>query len=94
MNDFIMYKLLSLISKKTSIGTMFKLGYSYSNIVTWYLELETDGYVVIENDEHMSLTALGEKKMLELEKNRKNFDWGKLEQYKIKKKSLEDIYLP
>lgn len=94
MNEIIMFKLLDLIDKKTSIGTLFKLGYSYSNIVKWYLELELDGYVFDENGEYKYLTSMGKRKLKELKEKNNYESIGRLEQYRVLKKSIEEIYLP
>lgn len=94
MNEYVMYKLLNLINEKASIGTLFKLGYSYSNIIQWYFELEQRGYVENVEDEYRILTEIGKQKLKELEKQERKHFIGKLEQYCIVKNSLEDIYLP
>lgn len=94
MDDKIIYKLLSQISENGSIGILFKLGYSYSNIVNWYFDLEKYGYVVTDEDGDRVLTTLGKQKLRELEKKGMKKDIGKLEQYKMVKKPLEDVYLP
>jgi len=94
MNEHVMYLLLKLIEEKASIGTLFKLGYSYSKIIKWYYELQSNGLICNVNNEYRSLTIDGKKKLKELEKKVSKRDIGKLEQYRIKKNSLEDIYLP
>lgn len=94
MNENVMYKLLNSVDTKASLGELFKLGYSYSSIVLWYFELEQDGYINDEYDECKTLTNKGKKKLAEL-KNKKHIDTiGKLEQYRIPQKPIEEIYLP
>ena len=63
-------------------------------IIKWYYELQSNGYIIDVNNEYRSLTIGGKKKLKELEKKVRKCDIGKLEQYRIKKNSLEDIYLP
>jgi len=94
MNEFAMYKLLDLINRKETIGVMLKLGYSYSNIAKWFSDLEDLGYIYTEGDISKFITKKGKNKLCELEKKYKNKDIGKLEQYKTKQMSLEEIYLP
>lgn len=94
MEEYVMYKLLDLINKKETIGSMFKLGYSYSNIAKWFTELEDLEYIYTEGDVCKFITHKGMNKLSDLEKRYKNRTIGKLEQYKIKKMELEEIYLP
>lgn len=94
MNEFVMYKLLDLIDRKETVGVMLKLGYSYSSIVKWYLCLEDLGYIYTEGDISKFITQKGKNKLADLERKYKNKGIGKLEQYKIKQITLEEIYLP
>ena len=92
MIDNVMYKLLNLVDTKASIGELFKLGYSYSSIVSWYFELEQKGYIHDESDDYRTLTTAGKRKLAEL-KSKKNIDMiGKLEQYRVEKNQLK-IYI-
>ncbi len=94
MDEFVMYKLLDSIYKKETISAMFKLGYSYSSVIKWFSDLENLGYIFIEDDVSKFITKKGENKLIELEKKYKNRAIGKLEQYKTRKMSLEEVYLP
>lgn len=94
MNEFVIYKLLDLISRKETIGVMLKLGYSYSSIVKWFSYLEDLEYIYTEGDISKFITQKGKNKLSELERKYKNKDIGKLEQYKTKQMTLEEIYLP
>lgn len=94
MDEFVMYKLLDSIYKKETISAMFKLGYSYSSVIKWFSDLENLGYIFIEDDASKFITKKGENKLIELEKKYKNRAIGKLEQYKTRKMSLEEVYLP
>ena len=94
MDEFVMYKLLDSIYKKETISAMFKLGYSYSSVIKWLSDLENLGYIVIEDDVNKFITKKGENKLVELERKYKNRAIGKLEQCKIRKMSLEEVYLP
>lgn len=94
MNEFVMYKMLKLISNKESIGALFKLGYSYSSVVSWFSILEELEYIYFEDDSSKFITQKGKSKLSELERKYKNKDIAKLEQYKTKKMLLEEIYLP
>ena len=94
MDEFVMYKLLDSIYKKETISVMLKLGYSYSSVIKWFSDLENLGYIFIEDDVSKFITQKGENKLIQLEKKYKNRTIGKLEQYKTKKMSLEEVYLP
>ena len=92
MTEFVLYKLLDLINRNETIGTMLKIGYSYSNIATWYSELEKLKYK--DEDSNKFLTRNGKEQLYKLEMKYENKDIGKLEQFKIKPMLLEEIYLP
>lgn len=94
MDEFVMYRLLELINKKETISAMFKLGYSYSSIAKWFSYLEDLEYIYTEGDVSKFITQKGKNKLHDLEKKYKNKTIGTLEQYKIKKMELEEIYLP
>ena len=89
MDEFVMYRLLDLINKKETISAMFKLGYSYSSIAKWFSYLEDLEYIYTEGDVSKFITQKGKNKLHDLNKT-----IGTLEQYKIKKMELEEIYLP
>lgn len=94
MDEFVMYRLLDLINKKETISTMFKLGYSYSSIAKWFSYLEDLEYIYTEGDVSKFITQKGKNKLHDLERKYKNKMICILEQYKVKKMELEEIYLP
>lgn len=94
MNEFVMYNMLKLIGNQESIGALLKLGYSYSSVVSWFGILEELEYIYFEGDSSKFITQKGKTKLRELERKYKSKDIATLEQYKIKKMSLEEIYLP
>lgn len=94
MDEFVMYRLLDLINKKETISAMFKLGYLYSSIAKWFSYLEDLEYIYTEGDVSKFITLKGKNKLNDLEKKYKNKTIGILEQYKVKKMELEEIYLP
>ena len=89
-----MYRLLDLINKKETISAMFKLGYSYSSIAKWFSYLEDLEYIYTEGDVSKFITQKGKNKLHDLERKYKNKMICILEQYKVKKMELEEIYLP
>ena len=104
MTEFVLYKLLDLINRNETIGTMLKIGYSYSNIATWYSELEKLKYIYKDEDsvakqwinwgaDGWRLDVANEVDTIFWMKY-ENKDIGKLEQFKIKPMLLEEIYLP
>lgn len=94
MDEFVMYRLLDLINKKETISAMFKLGYSYSSIAKWFSYLEDMEYIYTEGDVSKFITQKGKNKLHDLERKYKNKTICILEQYKVKKMELEEIYLP
>lgn len=94
MDEFVMYRLLDLINKKETISAMFKLGYSYSSIAKWFSYLEDLEYIYTEGDVSKFITQKGKNKLHDLERKYKNKMICILEQYKVKKMELEEIYLP
>ena len=73
---------------------MFKLGYSYSSIAKWFSYLEDLEYIYTEGDVSKFITQKGKNKLHDLERKYKNKMICILEQYKVKKMELEEIYLP
>ncbi len=94
MEEFLAYKILELIKKQETIGSMFKLGFSYTNIAKCFSHLEDLGYIYVEEDSSKFITQKGEEKLQELVKKYKNKEIGKLEQYRRTRMKLEEIYLP
>ncbi len=94
MDEFVMYRLLDLINKKETISAMFKLGYSYSSIAKWFSYLEDLEYIYTEGDVSKFITQKGKNKLHDLERKYKNKTICILEQYKVNKMELEEIYLP
>lgn len=94
MSEYIIFLILDIINKSESIGTIIKLGYSYSETLKMFNELEDMGYVYTNDEIKQGITQTGKNKLLELEKKYRYKEIAKLEQYQVKKMSLEDIYLP
>lgn len=94
MNESEMYRMLDLIDRKASVSSLFKTGYPYSKIVKWYMDLEAEGYIRSEDGGYKFLTEKGRDRLAELKKRKRYEAIGKLEQYRIPKKAIEDIYLP
>lgn len=94
MSEYIIFLILDIINKSESIGTILKLGYSYSETLKMFNELEDMGYVYTNDEIKQGITQKGKNKLLELEKRYQHKGIAKLEQYQVKKMALEDIYLP
>lgn len=94
MSEYLIFLMLDIINKSESIGTILKLGYSYSSTLKMFNELENMGYVYTDDEVKQAITQRGKNKLLELEEKYRYREIAKLEQYKVEKMSLEDIYLP
>lgn len=94
MSEYLIFLFLDIINNSESIGTILKLGYSYSETLKMYNELENMGYVYTDDDIKQGITQSGKNKLLELKEKYRYKEIAKLEQYKVVKMSLEDIYLP
>ena len=94
MSEYLIFLMLDIINKSESIGTIFKLGYSYSATLKMFNELENMGYVYTDDEVKQVITQRGKNKLLELEKKYRYKEIAELEQYKVEKMSLEEIYLP
>lgn len=94
MSEYLMYMILNIIDKNESIATLFKLGYSYSETVQLFDDLEDKEYIYTDDEIKHGITQKGKNKLAELEKKYKQKKIAKLEQYKIEQLSLDEIYLP
>lgn len=94
MSEYLIFLMLDIINKSESIGTILKLGYSYSATLKMFNNLENMGYVYIDDEIRQGITERGKNKLLELEGKYRYQEIARLEQYKVAKMSLEDIYLP
>lgn len=94
MSEYLIFLILDIINKSASIGTILKLGYSYSEALKMFNKLENMGYVYTDDEIKQGITQRGKNKLLELEEKYRYKEIAKLEQYKVEKMSLEDIYLP
>lgn len=94
MSEYLIFLILDIINKSKSIGTILKLGYSYSETLKMFNDLEDMGYVYIDDEIKQGITQKGKNKLLELEGKYRYKEIAKLEQYQVKKMALEDIYLP
>lgn len=94
MNEYFVFLILDIINKGESIGTILKLGYSYSETLKMFNDLEDRGYVYIDDEIKYGITQNGKQKLLKLEEKYRHREIAKLEQYRVRKISLEDVYLP
>lgn len=94
MSEYLIFLILDIINKSDSIGTILKLGYSYSETLKMFNDLEDMGYVCTDDEIKQGITQKGKNKLLELEGKYRHKEIAKLEQYQVKKMALEEIYLP
>lgn len=94
MTESIEYLLLNSIKKHGSVMPLFKAGYAYSKIMEWVRELERQDEIIFCDDGIRRLTDLGKERLKNIKKPDASYDILPLENYKIQKWNIDDIYLP
>jgi hypothetical protein len=89
--------LLQLIHTGGEVNSLLRRGLHFSQIAQLISDAESEGFVKEEND-NLVLTDSGLEKMrASLEKDKKRTDGGwisPLDEFRIDKQSVDDIYLP
>lgn len=96
MKEYIEKLVLQTINNNASIMPLFKVGYAYSQVLSWCMELEENGLIGWSEDDIRKLTVLGEKRLEELQvlSEKVNTLIIPLNQYKVERQGIEEIYLP
>ena len=94
MKEQIDFLMLDSIKKHGSLMPLFKVGYSYAKVMKWGKQLEIDGEILYHEDGIRSLTELGKQRWKFLKKGIRDFSILPIEEYRIAKLNIDDIYLP
>lgn len=73
---------------------LFTAGYSYSKVMEWVRQLEKNGEICYNEMEERTLSDAGIDRWKIIKKKKKNFTILPLNSYKVKKKDIDEIYLP
>ncbi len=94
MKEEIELLILDTVKKHGSIMPLFKAGYAYSKVMEWGKQLEQGGELFYSEDGIRSLTKKGEERRTFLKKRKHSMLILPLEQYRVQKIDVDDIYLP
>lgn len=94
MKDTVEFLILDTIKKRASIMPLFSVGYSYSKVMEWVMELENKGLIEYNIDNQRKLSVIGEQKWQFYKKEKKNFVILPMEEYRRNRINIDEIYLP
>lgn len=89
MKKSLLNKLLIIVQKEETLESLIKVGYTYVQIAECLFLARDDGYLILDDDKYI-ITQKGIDTLKEVRKFKKP---EILKEYKIKKISLEKIYL-
>ena len=95
MNEAEEYLILDTLQKRGALISLFKTGYSYSQILQWCTVMEDQGEIFLGESGMWELTAQGKARLSDLKKtSKKPMMIRPYMQYKREKKlDLDDLYL-
>ena len=73
---------------------LFTAGYSYSKVMEWVRQLEKNGEICYNEMEERTLSDAGIDRWKIIKKKKNTFTILPLNSYKVKKKDIDEIYLP
>jgi hypothetical protein len=88
------FLILDTIKRNSSIMPLFTAGYSYSKVMEWVRQLEKNGEICYNEMEERTLSDAGIDRWKIIKKKKNNFTILPLNSYKVKKKDIDEIYLP
>ena len=94
MTEGIEFLILDTIKKHGSIMPLFKAGYSYAKVMEWGKRLEQEGKLSYSEDGVRNLTEFGKQRWKSLKGTKHTFSILPLEEYRVSKIDIDDIYLP
>lgn len=94
MKESTEFLILDTIKKHSSIMPLFTAGFSYSKIIEWVRQLEKDGEIYYDEMEQRRLSDVGMARWKTIKKNKNGFTILPLNDYKVSKMSMDEIYLP
>ena len=94
MRESTEFLILDTIKRNSSIMPLFTAGYSYSKVMEWVRQLEKNGEICYNEMEERTLSDAGIDRCKIIKKKKNNFTILPLNSYKVKKKDIDEIYLP
>lgn len=94
MRESTEFLILDTIKRNSSIMPLFTAGYSYSKVMEWVRQLEKNGEICYNEMEERTLSDAGIDRWKIIKKKNNNFTILPLNSYKVKKKDIDEIYLP
>lgn len=94
MRESTEFLILDTIKRNSSIMPLFTAGYSYSKVMEWARQLEKNGEICYNEMEERTLSDAGIDRWKIIKKKKNNFTILPLNSYKVKKKDIDEIYLP
>ena len=94
MRESTEFLILDTIKRNSSIMPLFTAGYSYSKVMEWVRQLEKNGEICYNEMEERTLSDAGIDRWKIIKKKKNNFNILPLNSYKVKKKDIDEIYLP
>ena len=94
MRESTEFLILDKIKRNSSIMPLFTAGYSYSKVMEWVRQLEKNGEICYNEMEERTLSDAGIDRWKIIKKKKNNFTILPLNSYKVKKKDIDEIYLP
>lgn len=94
MRESTEFLILDTIKRNSSIMPLFTAGYSYSKVMEWVRQLEKNGEICYNEMEERTLSDAGIDRWKSIKKKKNNFTILPLNSYKVKKKDIDEIYLP
>ena len=94
MRESTEFLILDTIKRNSSIMPLFTAGYSYSKVMEWVRQLEKNGEIYYNEMEERTLSDAGIDRWKIIKKKKNNFTILPLNSYKVKKKDIDEIYLP
>ena len=94
MRESTEFLILDTIKRNSSIMPLFTAGYSYSKVMEWVRQLEKNGEICYNEKKERTLSDAGIDRWKIIKKKKNNFTILPLNSYKVKKKDIDEIYLP
>ena len=94
MRESTEFLILDTIKRNSSIMPLFTAGYSYSKVMEWVRQLEKNGEICYNEMEERTLSDARIDRWKIIKKKKNNFTILPLNSYKVKKKDIDEIYLP
>ena len=94
MRESTEFLILDTIKRNSSIMPLFTAGYSYSKVMEWVRQLEKNGEICYNEMEERTLSDAGIDRWKIIKEKKNNFTILPLNSYKVKKKDIDEIYLP